>query len=318
MITVAEDRSRYYVSIDDPSNPNALSFLRDKILNMSIYMFPDYNDPFYFCGRNDKNFDALYNEFITRAGSYPINFSITRPSVEKDIHISFPQLSKKISSKKTQYSPEELGVPQKIITDEAQEIIMDEALDINDLYWEPINIEYEKQKIEELIQELNETKIDLEYTRQMLIRSYDEINSLTSLNFSLTDDISIESRESISNRTRIILISTSRSNSNFISLLDKLSVTKSLPLDVGVELERTLRAILKCPNKNIGLNDLIMQASNNGILTQEGRHLAHLIRNQRNIVAHGGVDEQTWEAKSYLTLFAAALLWCELAEEDRQ
>ncbi|MBM4302300.1 MAG: DUF4145 domain-containing protein [Deltaproteobacteria bacterium] len=62
------------------------------------------------------------------------------------------------------------------------------------------------------------------------------------------------------------------------------------------------------------LYELITQARDADILTDEAIQLAHLIRRHRNITAHEQVDIRTKEARVLLVLLSAALLWPLLPE----
>lgn len=99
----------------------------------------------------------------------------------------------------------------------------------------------------------------------------------------------------------------------FSSLVDRLKLNESLPIDLVKELGRELRHLVNCEDRGISLHDLLMQARDAGVLTERGIDLAHLIRKQRNVMAHENTDKRTHQAQILLCLFAAALLWPEFA-----
>jgi hypothetical protein len=57
-----------------------------------------------------------------------------------------------------------------------------------------------------------------------------------------------------------------------------------------------------------------MRAKDADLLSQEAINLAHIIRSQRNILAHEKIDIRTHQARVLLMLFAAAVLWSLLPE----
>jgi Homing endonuclease associated repeat len=100
----------------------------------------------------------------------------------------------------------------------------------------------------------------------------------------------------------------------FCSIVDKLPLDKSFPIDLAKELERELRQLLNCNDRNATLGLLLRQAKDNNSLTEMGIDLAHTIRKQRNFLAHEEIiDQKALHAQIFLCLFAAALLWPELS-----
>ncbi len=75
-----------------------------------------------------------------------------------------------------------------------------------------------------------------------------------------------------------------------------------------------LRRVLNCEDQNATTYDLLTQAKDAGVLTAKGLNLAHIIRKQRNVVAHEVTDGQTLQVRILLCLFPAALLWTEFVE----
>jgi hypothetical protein len=100
----------------------------------------------------------------------------------------------------------------------------------------------------------------------------------------------------------------------FCVLADRLRFNESLPIELVKELGRELRGVLKSDDRNASLHDLLTEARDGGALTQRGIDLAHLIRKQRNVMAHESTDKRTHMAQVLLCFFAAALLWPEFSE----
>ena len=101
-------------------------------------------------------------------------------------------------------------------------------------------------------------------------------------------------------------------NSKFAELVSRLSNDRTLPIDLANELEGELRKILNTTDTTLHLWDLLMEAKDADILSQEAIDLAHIIRKQRNIVVHNSSYGETNLARVPLCLFAASLLWPEL------
>ncbi len=75
---------------------------------------------------------------------------------------------------------------------------------------------------------------------------------------------------------------TSGDNQSFMKIIDKSKLSdESLPVMLYRELERELRQRLKAEDR-AGLAELISQARDSDLLTQDGADLAHIIRKQRN------------------------------------
>ena len=66
-------------------------------------------------------------------------------------------------------------------------------------------------------------------------------------------------------------------------------------------------------NQEAKLHDLIKIAQYKKRITDRGANYAHLIRSQRNLIAHEAVDPETLEVQNYLCLFSASLLLNEFS-----
>ncbi len=102
-------------------------------------------------------------------------------------------------------------------------------------------------------------------------------------------------------------------NIKFCLVIDKLPLDKSFPIDLAKELERELRKVLNCNDREATLGLLIRKANDADAITDMGVDLAHTIRKQRNFVAHEPTNQQSLQAQVSLCLFAAALLWREFS-----
>ncbi len=108
------------------------------------------------------------------------------------------------------------------------------------------------------------------------------------------------------------IIITSSGNAKFAKFMEQLKIDNNAPIEIAKFLENRLRQSLSISDRTVGLYDLISMARDAEILPEEAVHLAHLIRRQRNILAHERVDVKTHQARILLILLSAALLWPQL------
>ncbi len=99
--------------------------------------------------------------------------------------------------------------------------------------------------------------------------------------------------------------------SSLYTFFDGRVLDDHLSVELGKLLERELRSRLRAYS-DVRLHDLIRMAEDDEVLSSEGADLAHIIRKQRNQVAHDNVAKVTYPIRGVLALSAAALLWSEL------
>lgn len=99
--------------------------------------------------------------------------------------------------------------------------------------------------------------------------------------------------------------------------LDRLSLDSSLPIEFAKIIDRALRTILKADDPDLSLHDLIVQARDAELLSDEAIDLAHTIRKQRNIIAHQDVETRTKQMRILFVLCAASLLWPHLGKQQK-
>jgi len=117
-------------------------------------------------------------------------------------------------------------------------------------------------------------------------------------------------------RLKQMALEATGNDSGFAAILDGLDLSDSLPLKAARLLEDQLRLLLRVPagQRGLDLYDLIRQAEAEELLPRDAIEMAHLIRRQRNTIAHAEAYEKTYQARSVLCLLAIALLWPELPE----
>lgn len=121
--------------------------------------------------------------------------------------------------------------------------------------------------------------------------------------------------KSIQTQIKAMALEATGNDDKFAALLEQLDFGTNLPIKLARFLERELRNLLVVPEDDrVDLNELLQQAKDAEILPRDAIDLAHLIRKQRNIIAHADAYEKTYQARSIMCLFASALLWPEFPE----
>lgn len=116
-------------------------------------------------------------------------------------------------------------------------------------------------------------------------------------------------------RMKYLAIQATGNDEAFAELLEQVSIDDRLPFRLANQLEAQLRGLMKVPDdERADLYDLLQQVRETEVLPQDALDLAHLVRKQRNIIAHSDPEEHTCQARAIICLFAAALLWPEFKE----
>lgn len=123
-----------------------------------------------------------------------------------------------------------------------------------------------------------------------------------------------ESEGQLESMLRELAIAAANDHGKFTQMISSTSISTELPLALSRHLETALRVMNKNLDRSDTLHDLITFTREAQRLTPEGIDMAHLIRKQRNIVAHSKADPHTVPARAVLCLFAAAILWPEFPD----
>lgn len=104
----------------------------------------------------------------------------------------------------------------------------------------------------------------------------------------------------------------------FRDLLGIISLDSRSPLVIADKLTFALRKLVGDSFATAELFDLIKEADQRRLLSGAAVNCAHVIRVQRNLIAHPGeeieIDERAMKGRIALCLFAAAVVWPELPE----
>ena len=101
-------------------------------------------------------------------------------------------------------------------------------------------------------------------------------------------------------------------NEAFKNHVLELDLDAQLPIRVAAYIDAILRNELDNIEPYFSLFDLINEAQNTGLLDDAGIDMCHIIRKQRNIVAHNESTSQEMTARIMIVLFAASILWPQL------
>jgi len=169
---------------------------------------------------------------------------------------------------------------------------------------------YEKE-IETLRQQIAESRSEQQRLDSDLNTANDELLQLRHI---VTEQAGDDHRDKA---IMDVALQATGNEEKFSALLRRLPLDDHLPLKLGEQLVIELRMLLGVDkeDESRSFSSLIQEASKKK-LPREAVEMAHLIRKQRNVIAHPNpaVSQKTFPARTILCLFAAALLWPELPE----
>lgn len=175
-----------------------------------------------------------------------------------------------------------------------------------------------QSELSEVRVRLQERERELERLRKSAAAAEAEAERLRSANAALQTEVSKRAGPSdAASFERLVKEAAKEAtgrDAKFCALIDRMKVNDSLPNEFVKLMERELRRVLSCDDRNQSLHDLITLARDSESLTEKGIDLAHTIRRHRNILTHENTDARTHNARVLLCLFAASLLWPEFSE----
>ncbi len=170
-------------------------------------------------------------------------------------------------------------------------------------------LEAKDGKISALYEALNAKDRELLELRYELQESYKEIEKERSNNLEQSKrDKKIEFNTQIKEVAKY----TSNYNTELCAFIDQTQLDQTFSIELGKWLLSKLSHCLD-NNQEVNLHDLIKIAQYKKRITDQGANYAHIIRSQRNLIAHEAVDPETLEVQNYLCLFSASLLLNEFS-----
>ena len=112
-----------------------------------------------------------------------------------------------------------------------------------------------------------------------------------------------------------LAIRASEGDASFAKMVKGQHISEGLAILISSELEKKLTRLLKQPVRTVDLFQILRQAEDEQVLSSDLFDLAHLIRRQRNFVAHNSGGRTIMIGRVLLVLFAAALLWPHLPKQ---
>jgi len=117
--------------------------------------------------------------------------------------------------------------------------------------------------------------------------------------------------ESLDHFVKAVAAEATMNDVEFTLLLEHIEI-RDMPIALARQLEEECRKLLRVNDERTSFADLLADISDSNMLPRDAIDLAHIIRKQRNIVAHEERARGQKTARAVLTLMAASLLWPEL------
>jgi len=234
-------------------------------------------DPERVCWTYPKT-PATYQAIIAEFGEELIENTATPPATPPNVSVSSKDLYEKINS-------------------------LEDALS---------KISSATQSDSELKQLLAQKEMEVIQTREALAVANKRIQELEVENRYLQTERG--SQLDVQDLLKKMAIEATGSDSLFMRTIDPLPLDTTLPIQLSIQIEQELKRVMRISDENVNFADLIGQAREAEIVDKQLADLCHLIRKQRNILAHETVHPKTIPARVILCLFAAALLWPNLPE----
>jgi chromosome segregation ATPase len=244
--------------------------------------------------RTARNYDALIGEF----GEDLVSLNITRPTIsrEKDIVESLRTENQNLR--------DQLGKTNELI----ESITKARHTSQSSAESENQTLKIALSTLEKELKFSRDRLIDNEKEKELLKQQIKDIEQ--EANRLLKNN----APKDFNNHLKELVKSATGGDRDFCAIIDRIGFQRLAPIEISKYLESALRNILGINDRNLKLHELIAKARDSEMLNDEAIQLAHLIRRQRNIIAHEDVDQRTRPARIVLVLFAAALLWPLLPE----
>ena len=101
-------------------------------------------------------------------------------------------------------------------------------------------------------------------------------------------------------------------NKSFGVVIDKIKLDDYFPINIQEVIVHCLREELKIADPGMTLHEILKYAKEEGLLPDEAIDLAHSIRKQRNLFAHGQLNQNQKTIRSISVLIDSSLLWSYL------
>lgn len=113
---------------------------------------------------------------------------------------------------------------------------------------------------------------------------------------------------------RQIAVQVAQGDTEFADYVGRIPLDESLPLVLMKLVAGSLRGLLGTADRSLSVNDMLSAAERRKLLPGSATDAAHVIRRQRNLIAHESVAPETVPARASMSLLAAALYWRELPQ----
>jgi len=108
-----------------------------------------------------------------------------------------------------------------------------------------------------------------------------------------------------------IALEAAEQDGEFATLLARVEIS-DMPIALARRLEEECRRVLRVDDERVALADLLAELRDTVLLSGDAIDLAHVVRKQRNIMAHEERAKGQRKARALVALMATSLLWPEL------
>ena len=171
------------------------------------------------------------------------------------------------------------------------------------------------QQIETLNRKIESQDEELKKSQRTAIESNAEANRLKEELSVAREQIQSKTGGSVEDKILARAYASTGNDKDFKLTLERMSLDSSFPIEFCKVLENYLRNMLKTKDREIGLYELLVQAKDAEIMSEEALDLAHSIRRQRNTMAHHQIDNRTRSMRVLYVLTAVSLLWPHLSQD---
>jgi len=186
--------------------------------------------------------------------------------------------------------------------------------EINSLKDALANISSATQSDFELKKLLAQKEMEVVQHREALALANQKIQELEAQNSYLQTQLHSGNQVNVLDLIKNIAVEATANDPLFVRTISSIPLDSTLPIQLSIQIHQQLRRAMKISDENANFADLISQALEADIVDKQLADLCHLIRKQRNILAHETIHPKTIPARVILCLFAAALLWPNLPE----
>ncbi len=167
-------------------------------------------------------------------------------------------------------------------------------------------LETREKEVKKLKTEIASIEKQLQMKNRTIVDVEDQIVNLKK---EIEESSTIEDLEELSKQAAFYA---SGGHESFRDLILPLKLDSDLPLRIASRLEINLRMKLDKQDPTLSLFELLIMSKDKEILDEDSSHMAHIIRKQRNAIAHVKTTKEEASSRILLSLYSASILWPKL------